>query len=54
MRGNQFREVVHGQLCKDFLVNVLHFFCVEMDKTEGVFELTEGGLNSPASGVKLL
>ena len=37
VRGNQFREVVHGQLSKDFLVDVLHLFCVEMDKAEGIF-----------------
>ena len=51
-RGNQFREVVHSELCKDFLVDVLHLFCVEMDQTKGVFELTEGSFNSPASGVE--
>ena len=28
--GNQFAEVVHGEFCKDFLVNELHLFCVQM------------------------
>ena len=29
-RGNQFCEVVHDKSGKDFLANVLHFFCVKM------------------------
>ena len=51
-RGNQFREVVHGKFRKDFLVDVLHLFCVEVDEAKGVFELTEGSFNSPSSGVE--
>ncbi len=27
---DQFAEVVHSELCKDFLENELHLFCVEM------------------------
>ena len=53
-RGNQFREVVHGELSEDLLINVLHFFCVEMNKTKGIFELTEGSLDPPTSGIKTL
>ena len=52
VRGNQFREVVHSQFCKDFLVDVLHLFCVEMDEAKGIFELAEGSFNSPASGIE--
>ncbi len=52
VRGNQLRKVVHDEFRIDFLVDVLHLFCVEMDEPKGVFELTEGGFNSPASGVE--
>ena len=51
-RGNQFREVVHSELRKDFLVNVLHFFCMEVDKAKGIFEMTERSLNAPASCIE--
>ena len=30
-RGNQLSKVVHDQSCKDFLVYVLHLFCVKME-----------------------
>ena len=53
-RGNQFREVVHSKLGKDFLADVLHLFCVEMDETEGIFELAERGFNPPAFGIEAL
>ena len=53
-RGNQFREVVHSELGEDLLVNVLHFFCVEMNEAKGIFELTEGSLDPPTSGIKTL
>ena len=53
-RGNQFREVVHGELSEDLLINVLHFFCMEMNEAKGIFELTEGGFDSPASGIETL
>ena len=36
-RGNQLSEVVHDQSGKDFLVNVLHLFCVKMKQANGVF-----------------
>ena len=52
VRGNQLGKVVHGDFRKDFLVDVLHLFCVEVDETKGVFELAEGSFNSPASGVE--
>ena len=35
--GNQFIEVVHSKAGKDFLVNELHLFCVEMLESNGVF-----------------
>ena len=52
VRGNQLRKVVHGEFRIDFLVDVLHLFCVEVDEPKGVFELTEGSFNSPAFGVE--
>ena len=52
VRGNQLGKVVHGEIRIDFLVDVLHLFCVEVDEPKGVFELTEGSFNSPASGVE--
>ena len=51
MRGNQLGKVVHGEFCKDFLVDVLHLFCVEVDEPKGVFELTEGSFNSPYADI---
>ena len=52
VRGNQLREVVHSEFCKDLLVDVLHLFCVEMNKAERVFEMAEGSLNAPSSGIE--
>ena len=51
-RGNQLREVVHSEFSKDFLVYVLHLFCVEMNEAKGIFDQTEGSFNAPASGIK--
>ena len=51
-RGNQFCEVVQDKSGKDFLVNVLHFFCVKMQQADCVFELPERGFNAPAHGLK--
>ena len=36
-RGNQFSKVVHDEAREDFLVNVLHFFCVKMKQPNSVF-----------------
>ena len=52
VRGNQLRKVVHDEFRVDFLVDVLHLFCVEVDEPKGVFELTEGSFNSPTSGIE--
>ena len=51
-RGNQFSEVVHDKPGKDFLVNVLHFFCVKMQQANCVFEFPERGFNTPAHGIE--
>ena len=52
VRSNQFKEVVHDKPGKDFLVNVLHLFCVEMEQTKGVFEFSEGRFNTPSAKIK--
>ena len=54
VRGNQLSKVVHDELCKDFLEDVLYLFCVKLNETKGIFELTERSLNTPAFGVQLL
>ena len=50
--GNQFIEVVHGKAGKDFLVDELHLFCVEMLEPHGVFQFTERGFNPPTHSVE--
>ena len=50
--GNQFAEIVHSEFRKDFLVNELHLFCVQMKQAEGVFQISEGGLNAPAHSIE--
>ena len=54
VRGNQFGKVVHNKAGKDFLVNVLHFFCVEMKKANGVLEFTERGFDTPTHTIEIL
>ena len=43
-RGNQFGKVVHDKSSKDFLVYVLHFFCVKMQQANCVFEFPEDSM----------
>ena len=52
VRGNQLGKVVHGKFREYFLVDVLHLFCVEMDKAKSIFELEEGSFNSPSFVIK--
>lgn len=47
-RGNQFGEIVHDESGEDFLENVLHFFCVKMEQTNRIFELSKRRFNAPA------
>lgn len=51
-KGDQFCEVVHDKPGKDFLANVLHFFCVKMQQANCVFEFPERGFNAPAHGIE--
>ena len=39
--GNQFIKVVHGKAGKNFLMNELRLFSVEMLQTNGVFQFAE-------------
>lgn len=48
------REVVHDQPGKDFLKDVIRLFCVKMEETNGIFELTKGSFNAPAHGVETI
>ena len=52
--GNHLSEVVHGELCKDFLVDEVHLFCVKMEQSQGIFQNTERGFNSPAHIIQTL
>ena len=47
-RGDQFREVVHGESSKDLLEDVIRLFCMEVDKTDRVFKLSERSFDAPA------
>ena len=47
-RGDQFREVVHGESSKDLLEDVIRLFCMEVDKTDRVFKLSERSFDPPA------
>ncbi len=53
VRGNQFGEIVHDESGEDFLKDVLHLFCMKVQKPHGVFEGTKGSLNAPAHGIEL-
>lgn len=52
--GNHLTEVVLGELCKDFLVDEVHLFCVKMEQSQGIFQITERGFNSPAHIIQTL
>ena len=52
--GNQFAEVVHSKFCKDFLENELHLFCVQVQQSQSVLQITERGFNAPTHGIKPL
>ena len=51
-RSNQLCEVVQDKPGKDFLANVLHFFCVKMQQANCVFEFAERVFNAPAHGIE--
>ena len=47
-RGNQLSKVVHDESGKNFLVYVLHLFCVEMELSNSIFQFPERGFNAPS------
>ena len=53
VRGNQFGEIVHNEPGEDFLKDVLHLFCMKVQKAHGVFEGTEGSFNAPAHSIEV-
>ena len=53
-RGNQLSKVVHDESGKDLLVYVLHFFCVEVEQTNSIFQFAERGFNAPTHIVEFL
>ena len=46
--GDQHREVIHDQTCKDFLYHAVLFLWMESNKTNMVFQFSEWGFNTPA------
>ena len=53
LRGDQFGEVVHDQTGKDFLENVLHFFCVEMQQANSILQIPKRGFYPPAHRIDI-
>ena len=47
IRGNHFGEVVHDDSGEDFLQDELPFFSVEVDKPDGILQVSEGGFYAP-------
>ena len=44
----------YGELCKDFLVDEVHLFCVKMEQSQGIFQITERGFNAPTHIIQTL
>ena len=53
VRGNQLRKIVHSKSCKYLLENVFRLFCVKMEKSNGVFQLSERSFNAPSHSIEL-
>jgi hypothetical protein len=54
VRGNHHGEIVHNQLCVDFLYDELRSFRVEIEETNCVLQLSEGCLDTPAEAIDFL
>ena len=52
VRGNQFRKVVHSKPGKYLLENVLCLFCVKMEQSNGILQLSERCFNTPAHSIE--
>ena len=46
MRRDDLAEVIKKQTGKDFLLDILHLFCVEATQTNCIFQFTEGRFDS--------
>ena len=51
MRGNQFRKVIHNQMCIDFLMDAHHLFWVKVQHSDGIFQVSEWGFYSPPCSI---
>ena len=51
--SDQFAKVVHDKAGKDFLVDILHFFRMKVEQTDGVFQVTKRGFNAPAHIIEI-
>ena len=52
--GNQLTKVVHCKLCKDFLVDELRLFRMQMHKPQGIFKFAKRCFNVPAHCIQFL
>ena len=51
--NDQFAKVVHNKAGKDFLVDILHFFGMKVEQTDGVFQMAERRFNVPSHMIKI-
>ena len=52
--GDQHREDIHDQTCKDFLYHAILFLWMKSNKTNMIFQFSEWGFNTPANFVDIL
>jgi hypothetical protein len=51
VRGNHFCKVIHDDSCENFLNDELSLFCMEMNKPDSVFQISERCFDTPAHGI---
>ena len=54
VRGNHHGEIVHNQLCVDFLSDEVRSFRMEMKEANRVLQFPEGCLDTPAEAIDFL
>ena len=47
VRGNHFREVIHNQMCIDFLMDAHHLFWMKVQHSDSIFQVSEWCFYSP-------
>ena len=52
MRRNHLAEVIKNQTGKDFLLDILHFFCMETTQANCIFQLPESCFDSPTHRIE--